>query len=53
MKTNLGLGKLHHIIADIIQECQRVDTQACIFSSPDLIKELSKFQNSACSVHCY
>lgn len=52
-KTNLGLGKLHHIVADVVQECQGVDTQACVLSSPDLVEELRKFQNSACSVHCY
>lgn len=53
VKTNLGFRKLHHIVADIVQECQGVDTQSCVFSSPDLVEELSKFQNSARSVHRY
>ncbi len=50
-QRDLGLWELHHVVADVVEQGERVNTQSCIFGPPDLIQELSQFQHSSRRIH--
>lgn len=47
----LGLGELHHIIADIVKQSEWVNSEPSILCSPDLVQELSQLQHTASGIH--
>lgn len=47
----LRLGELHDIVADVVQQSQRVNAQSGILRPPDLVQQLSQLQHTASCVH--